>query len=391
MRLSLERQFALLNELYRLTTVQRANELLDGSRAENSAEHSWHLGLWALAFEPIAPDDVQIDRVIRMLLLHDLVEIDAGDHPIHLETDWKAVAKAETAAAHRIFGLLPDDQGRDLSALWHEFEAAETPDAVFAKRLDIAQPLIQVAAAAAPPQAHLDIAHDNLAKGRAATLHRDWPALTNHVTALLDGTEPKPCVVTRTLDFLNEADQLKSVLRATKTVEGSRRENSGEHSWHIALYGWILKEHAARPVDLDRVIRMLLIHDLVEIDVGDVPIHSQGGAAHASNETQAAETRAADRIFGLLPDQHGLDLRLLWDEFEATESNDAVFAKSVDRVQPVICNLENQGGTWPEFNVTAEQLETRVGAKVARGAPDVWGFLKDRIGAWFRSNNVTSR
>lgn len=378
----LEAQFAFLNEADLLKSVGRANQLLDGSRAENSAEHSWHLALWALVFEPLAPNDVQIDRVIGMLLLHDLVEIDVGDHPIHLETDWQAVAKSEERAANRVFGLLPENQFRELLDLWQEFEAAKTPDAVFAKRLDVAQPMIQVTAAHNPPEAHVAIVRDNLANGRAAALSEDWPEMVTHVVAQLDGQSPSPSPMTKKLTFLTEADQLKSVLRATRTIGGGRRENSGEHSWHIALYAWILAEHANRPVNITRVIRMLLIHDLVEIDAGDSPIHGD----HDIAAMEAIEQAAADRIFGLLPPDIARDLRALWEEFEAAESHDAVFAKSIDRVQPVICNLENGGGTWPEFNVTQEQLESRVGVKVTRGAPAVWDFLRARIDAWFMAN-----
>ncbi|MGL6211950.1 MAG: HD domain-containing protein, partial [Paracoccaceae bacterium] len=138
--------------------------------------------------------------------------------------------------------------------------------------------------------------------------------------------------------FLNEADRLKSVLRATTLVDGSRPENSGEHSWHLALYAMVLADQAAPGVDINRVIRMLILHDLVEIDVGDVPIHSAGGQAHASAETQAAEAAAATRIFGLLPPDLGPPLRALWEEFEAAATPDAVFAKSLDRVQPVMAN-----------------------------------------------------
>ena len=126
--------------------------------------------------------------------------------------------------------------------------------------------------------------------------------------------------------FLMEADRLKQVLRATTLADGSRRENSGEHSWHLALYALVLADQAAPGVSIDRVIRMLLIHDLVEIDVGDVPIHSQNGAAHGSTETQAAEAKAADRIFGLLPSDLATDLRALWEDFETAESPDARFA-----------------------------------------------------------------
>lgn len=184
--------------------------------------------------------------------------------------------------------------------------------------------------------------------------------------------------------FLNEADRLKSVLRATTLCDGSRRENSGEHSWHLALYALVLADQAGPGVNIDRVVRMLILHDLVEIDVGDVPIHSANGAAHGSEATLAAEARAADRIFGLLPPDIGAELRALWAEFEAAETPDAIFAKSLDRVQPVMHNIESGGGTWTEYAVTAEQLEARVGAKIARGAPRLWDYVKARSARFFK-------
>ena len=183
--------------------------------------------------------------------------------------------------------------------------------------------------------------------------------------------------------FLNEADRLKSVLRATTLVDGSRPENSGEHSWHLALYAMILADQAGPEVKIDRVIRMLLIHDLVEIDVGDVPIHSQNGQAHASAATQAAESQAADRIFGLLPKDLGTDLRALWEEFEAAESPDARFAKSLDRVQPVMANLMSGGGTWTTYSVNSDQLDARVGVKIAHGAPALWSWVREKTRAYF--------
>ncbi|TMV63859.1 HD domain-containing protein [Thioclava sp. BHET1] len=185
------------------------------------------------------------------------------------------------------------------------------------------------------------------------------------------------------LAFLDEADKLKSVLRATTLCDGSRPENSGEHSWHLALYALILGEQAAPGVSIDRVIRMLLLHDLVEIDVGDVPIHSQNGTAHGSAEVQAAEQAAARRIFGLLPPDQGAPLRALWEEFEAAETPDAVFAKSLDRAQPVAQNMASGGGSWQDYNVTFEQVEDRVGKKIARGAPHLWQHLRARMRAFF--------
>jgi putative hydrolases of HD superfamily len=184
--------------------------------------------------------------------------------------------------------------------------------------------------------------------------------------------------------FLNEADRLKSVLRATTLCDGSRRENSGEHSWHLALYAMVLADQAAPGVDINRVIRMLLIHDLVEIDVGDVPIHSAGGLAHSSADTLAAEARAADRIFGILSSDLRDDLRNLWEEFEAAETPDAVFAKSLDRVQPVMANMMSGGGTWNTYNVTLDQLEARVGTKIAKGAPQLWPWVRAQALRFFR-------
>ncbi|MFT5065149.1 MAG: putative hydrolase of HD superfamily [Yoonia sp.] len=185
------------------------------------------------------------------------------------------------------------------------------------------------------------------------------------------------------LSFLIEADKLKSVLRGTMLNDNSRHENSGEHSWHIALYALVTAEHAAKPVNVDRVIKMLLLHDLVEIDAGDVPIHSDAARNPAAQD--AAEQKAADRIFGLLPHDQSIGFRSLWDEFEAAETDDAIFAKSIDRVQPVVSNLEAGGASWTTYNVTRDQIQTRVGDKVMRGAPAIWDALKTRIDAWFDS------
>ena len=177
------------------------------------------------------------------------------------------------------------------------------------------------------------------------------------------------------LAFLAEADRLKSVQRATP-VHGGRPENAGEHSWHLALYALVLADQAPAGVSVDRVIRMLLVHDLVEIDTGDVPIHAAGGAAHGSADRRAAEARAAERIFGMLPKDIGDDLLIIWEEFEAGETADAVFARALDRVQPVMQNIAAGGGSWHDFDVTFDDLEHRVGRKVARGAPRLWDHVR---------------
>lgn len=188
-----------------------------------------------------------------------------------------------------------------------------------------------------------------------------------------------PSRISAQIAFLTEADKLKSILRGTSLCDNSRRENSGEHSWHIALYALILAEHAVNPVNIDRVIKMLLIHDLVEIDAGDAPIHG----THDPAEQAIKEQHAADRIFGLLPKDQAMELRALWEEFEASETDDAIFAKSLDRAQPVISNLETGGQSWTEYDVTLEQVKNRVGVKIQRGAPAIWLAIKTRVEDWF--------
>ena len=180
--------------------------------------------------------------------------------------------------------------------------------------------------------------------------------------------------------FLAEAEKLRTILRATPIGDASRQENSGEHSWHIALYALILAEHAPEGVQIDRVIRMLLIHDIVEIDAGDVPIYAQ--TAEGQAETEAEELRAAKRIFGLLPEDQAGELMALWQEFEAAETPDAIFAKSLDRFQPPNLNLASGGGSWKTYNVDFATLDQRVGRPVRRGAPALWDWIAPKIRAF---------
>jgi putative hydrolase of HD superfamily len=146
------------------------------------------------------------------------------------------------------------------------------------------------------------------------------------------------------LRFLLEADRLKSVVRGSRIADGSRRENSAEHSWHIALFALVLAHHAAERVDALRVVSMLLIHDLVEIDCGDTPLFDAARAATQS----VREAIAARRLFGLLPSAQAA----LWQEFEAAATADARFAKSVDRLQPTLLNYAVGGGTRPTMTWT---------------------------------------
>lgn len=177
------------------------------------------------------------------------------------------------------------------------------------------------------------------------------------------------------IQFLNEIDKLKTINRATVLGDNSRRENSAEHSWHVALFALIFSEHANDDVDIFKVIKMLLIHDIVEIDAGDNPIFGNND----SRSVRTTEEKAAKRIFRLLPDDQAKEMLNIWNEFEEAETPSAKFAKSMDRFQAPNQNLMSGGGTWLEYKVNFNQVEKRVGSKIAIGAPKLWNWLKPRI------------
>lgn len=184
------------------------------------------------------------------------------------------------------------------------------------------------------------------------------------------------------MSFLIEVDKLKAIQRATRLHDDSRHENSAEHSWHIALYAMILEDYAPDGSDINRVIQMLLLHDIIEIDAGDAPIHGDFDAT----EMQEKERVAADRIFGLLPSDQQTQFRALWDEFEACQTPDARFAKALDRMPSPLANMANGGGSWKEYDVTLDHLDKRVGIPISRGAPELWHWLQPVIQEWYRDN-----
>jgi len=177
------------------------------------------------------------------------------------------------------------------------------------------------------------------------------------------------------LRFVLEADRLKSVLRRSTLNDGSRRENSAEHSWHLALMALVLGEHAPPGTDLGKVSAMVVLHDLVEIDAGDLYVY----AGEAAQRRQAiAERAAADRLFGLLPPAQGTALRALWDEFELRITPEARFARALDRLQPLIANYEAGGKTWQANGITADQVLERV-RLIEDGSPELGQYARHLV------------
>jgi putative hydrolases of HD superfamily len=175
--------------------------------------------------------------------------------------------------------------------------------------------------------------------------------------------------------FVTEAGRLKAVLRQTRLTEPARQENSAEHSWHLAVMALVLAEHAPSGTDLGRVIAMLLVHDLVEIDAGDLFLYADQ-AQHARQEE--AERAAADRIFALLPAGQATGIRALWDEFEERETREARFARALDRLQPMLANFEAGGGTWVTHGITADQVRPKV-ALIQDGSAALGDYAMDLL------------
>lgn len=178
------------------------------------------------------------------------------------------------------------------------------------------------------------------------------------------------------LRFLFEADKLKQVLRRTRLLdppgEQSRFENTAEHCWHIALMAVVLQEHANSSVDILRVLKMLLVHDLVEIDAGDTPAYGD------QSSKQDTEALAAQRIFGLLPEDQRGEFHELWLEFEARATPDSLYANAVDRFLPTFQNMANNGGSWMDFAVTRSKANTRL-SPISEGSTALWDAVRAEL------------
>jgi putative hydrolase of HD superfamily len=176
----------------------------------------------------------------------------------------------------------------------------------------------------------------------------------------------------RQIQFIVEVDKLKDIYRQTVLIHSGRAENDAEHSWHLCLLVIVLAEHANLPnLDLLRILKMLIIHDLVEIDAGDTFAYDTQRMA----DQYAREAEAAERIFGLLPDDQTREFRALWEEFEAKETAEARFATAVDRFQPVLLNLLTQGSAWRRHGVTHDRVVAR-NRHIAEGSSALWEFAE---------------
>lgn len=177
------------------------------------------------------------------------------------------------------------------------------------------------------------------------------------------------------IDFILELDKLKGVTRKTRVLGLDRYENSAEHSWQIALLAASLAPYAASPIDINRVVAMLLVHDIGEIDTGDTMVYVEEGMA----ERKAAEAAAVTRIFGMLPEPQGAKFLALWQEFEDGDTPEARFAHAADRAMPVLLNLANNGQSWRENGITHDRVVRRIAPPIKAGCPALWDYVEARL------------
>jgi putative hydrolase of HD superfamily len=187
----------------------------------------------------------------------------------------------------------------------------------------------------------------------------------------------RPDDVLATLGFFLELDRLKSVERRNRLADGSRRENTAEHSWHLGMAALLFADHATETIDVGRAVAMALTHDIVEIDAGDTFAYDEGADAASK---QAREQEAADRLFGMLPASAGAYLRELWDDYERGGSPEARYVMAVDRMAPMLLNIAEGGTTWREHGVTRERVIERNGPHIEPALPHVWRYALEQLG-----------
>jgi putative hydrolase of HD superfamily len=186
----------------------------------------------------------------------------------------------------------------------------------------------------------------------------------------------------RQIQFILEIDKLKSIYRRTYLLNLERNENSSEHCWHLAVMAMLLAEHANEPVNLFRVLKMVLIHDIVEIDAGDIYVYDEIGTLSKVEK----ELKAADRLFGILPEDQAAEFRQLWEEFEEAKTPEARFAAALDRLMPMLHNYYTNGKSWTEHGITADRVENR-NSRMQLGSARLWeatrGLIVDAVNQGF--------
>lgn len=187
-------------------------------------------------------------------------------------------------------------------------------------------------------------------------------------------TNNKTNNIEKQVAFIKEIDKVKFILRQSKLFNSDRRENDAEHSWHLAVMAIVLAEHSDKPIDLLKVLKMVLIHDIVEIDAGDTFFYS----ATANHDNREEELAAAKRIFGILPEEQAEEFIAIWEEFENAETDEAKFAKTLDRFEPLLQDAVNDGGSWAEYDVPYQNVYD-MNKTIKNGSTTLWNYADNLL------------
>lgn len=377
-----------------LKEVQRANWVYSNPRHENVAEHSWHALLLAMLFADAAPDGIDHDRVRDLLIIHDLVEVYAGDTPIWDDALRESEAEREMAAGERLMAFLPDDVLPGFDPLWREYQAQETEEARFARAIDTLHPLVMSWTEGAHGHSNESITPHALLERKRPTIAA-YPVLWELVVRIIqdavdrgalladDAIQPRqesqgqPTARSRfdlfpRLGFFLVTDRLKELERANRIHLVSRFETVAEHSWHAMLLAMLLRDAASAGVNHSHVGDLLVIHDLVEVYAGDTPLWD----TDLRGTEDEREREAASRLIATLPDEVRERFDSLIYEFLAQETEDARFARAIDSLHPIIMSWTEDAYGHPEHEFTPGWLVDRKRPTIS-AYPILWNLFME--------------
>ena len=371
-----------------LKEVRRASWIYSTARHETVAEHSWHTLLLAMLFADAAPDGVDHNRVRDLLVVHDLVEVYAGDTSTWDDALRASEAEREMAAGERLMALLPEAVLPDFDPLWREFQAQETEDARFARAIDTLHPVIMAWAEGAQGHGNVTITPSRVLERKRPTIEA-YPHLWGCLLHILRGAvdrgmlDPDDVVVRGTgdevevstelhaylgrFDFFLVSDRLKELQRANRIHTVSRFESVAEHSWHAMLLAMLFRDVAPDGTDHNRVGDLLIIHDLVEVYAGDTPLWN----TELQQSEAERELDAAHQLLGLLPDNDRDRFDSLIHEFLEQQTSEARFARAIDSLHPLIISWTDGGFGHPEHRFTPTWLIERKRPTI-EPFPELW-------------------
>lgn len=375
-----------------LKELQRANWVHSTPRFENVAEHSWHAALLAMLFADAAPEGTDHSHVRDLLVVHDLVEVYAGDTPIWDDILRASEAEREELGGAQLMAMLPEVVFSRFDALWREFQAQETEEARFSRAIDTLHPLVMSWTEGGHGHANAGITPSLLLERKRPTIAGYtvlWELVTriiqdavdrgalppdeaiqrNEVPNALDSVNSQPDLHSR-LRFFLVTDKLKELERANRIHMVSRLETVAEHSWHAMLLAILFSDAARDGVDHGQVGDLLVIHDLVEVYAGDTPLWNldlQGSEIER-------ERKAGERLMAMLPDDVKQRFDSLWREFQAQQTAEARFTRAIDSLHPIILSWTEGGHGHPEHEFSPSWLIERKHQTIS-AYPDLWNLL----------------